>query len=287
MSILINGFTTPFKQVKTPAGKATAFAALFVAGLIAEDVHALDGDTYQFETFGSCQVRARIFNPQSADVTLVVPGDPTAGGTYYNNGNILDYTVLTQQHIEYCGFQNVTNFTTNGADSSFSADDYIGFSFTGSYLGLNGKYEAALKGINNTTVNFIKPAEVGSFYRQGNRPEVMYQFTSSHYCHVENEWQMTAYGGFNQVNIVPELNMSGLSTGTCGWPNGFYRRENQFEAYHLSGYSGLPNLGADICNVINEQQMALFGGSSIIMVVPSSSNLNHGRYPFTECINPF
>ncbi len=266
--------------------KISGLSALCAVGLIASDAYALNGSIEQYEQLGSCQVRARIYNTQSADVTLQVPGDPTSGGSLYSNGRIIAFRGLTQQHIENCGFQNVSDFSTNGADSSFTADDYIGFSFNGSYSNSIGKYEVALIGANNTIVNVIKPAQKGSFYRQSNRPEVYFQYTDLLYCHVQNEWQMNAYGGFNQVNVVSQLSLKGQKTGACGWPNGFYRRENQAAVYRMSGKGVAPNIGPDICHVINEQQMAQFGGFGVVMVVPGASDLNRGRGAISKCANP-
>lgn len=122
----------------------------------------------------------------------------------------------------------------------------------------------------------------GGFYRQADRTEVMYQYTSSLFCHVQNEAQMAAYGGFSKVQVVPRLQMAGQQTGGCGWPNRFYRRSNEPKVYRLSG----PGFGSDICHVVNEQQMAAFGGFGKVTVVPPSSDLGRGRGAVTECKNP-
>jgi hypothetical protein len=126
----------------------------------------------------------------------------------------------------------------------------------------------------------------GSFYRQSDRPEVMYQYTSNLYCHVQNETQMAAYGGFGKVKVVPRMQMAGRQTGDCGWPNGFYRRSNEPAVYRLSGRGIVPGIGPDICHVVNEQQMAAFGGFGLVKVVQPNSDLGRGRNPVTPCRNP-
>jgi len=125
------------------------------------------------------------------------------------------------------------------------------------------------------------------FYRQSDRPEVYLQYSSTLYCHVQNEDQMAAYGGFGQVQVVPQLRMSGQQTGDCGWPNGFYRLNNRPEVYRLYGDS-IPQLhiGGGICHVVNEQQMAAYGGFGQVRVVNPTSDLGRGRGAVSECPNP-
>lgn len=106
------------------------------------------------------------------------------------------------------------------------------------------------------------------------------------YCHVQNESQMAAFGGFDQVKVVNSLTMTGKFTEGCGWPNGFYRRQSQPEVYRLTGNNGLPNTGNDICHVINEQQMAAFGGFGVVTVVQDHSDIGRGRNAITQCANP-
>lgn len=133
-----------------------------------------------------------------------------------------------------------------------------------------------------------QPATVGNFYRQDGKPEVYFQYTPDHYCHVQNEAQMAAFGGFGKVEVLKELNLLGSTTGDCGWPNGFYRKNNDASVYNLSGSQPpyLPNLGRDICHVINETQMAAFGGFGKVVVIPDSSDIHRGRDAVTECTDP-
>jgi hypothetical protein len=128
-------------------------------------------------------------------------------------------------------------------------------------------------------------AAAGAFYRQYDLPAVAFQFADTLHCIVQNPSQMNAYGGFDRVRIVHRLAMRGDSIGTCGWPNGFYRRSSEPHVYRLfgPGYSGL---GRRACHVINPAQMALFGGFGRVVTVEPSSDLFRGREQPTECSDP-
>lgn len=129
-------------------------------------------------------------------------------------------------------------------------------------------------------------APVG-FYRQQDRPEVYLVYRSGFYCHVQNEDQMNAFGGFGNVQVVGSLNLNGTNTGDCGWPNGFFRRSNQPEVYQMYG-GGIPefNIGDRFCHVQNEAQMNAYGGFGQVRVVSPSSNLGRGRTFTGGCPNP-
>lgn len=116
---------------------------------------------------------------------------------------------------------------------------------------------------------------IGGFYRQADQAAVMYQYAPTAFCHVQNEGQMAAYGGFSKVKVVPLLAMLGRQTGECGWPDGFYRRSNEPAVYRL--FDGA------ICHVVNERQMAAFGGFKLVKVVRPASDLARGRGGVTEC----
>lgn len=116
---------------------------------------------------------------------------------------------------------------------------------------------------------------VGGFYRQADQTPVMYQYSAKNYCHVQNEGQMAAYGGFDMVEVVSVLAMRGRQTGSCAWPDGFYRRSNEPAVYRL--------FDGSICHVINGEQMAAFGGFDIVTVVKPASDLARGRGEVTEC----
>jgi hypothetical protein len=145
---------------------------------------------------------------------------------------------------------------------------------------------AASAGVVITAGTALAQGGVGGFFRQADQPAVMFQYTLQTYCHVQNEAQMAAYGGFSRVQVVPRLMMMGRQTGTCGWPNGFYRRSDRPEVYRLSGRGVVPNVGPDICHVVNEQQMAAYGGFRLVKVVPPTSDIGRGRRPVTPCPNP-
>ncbi|MEH2387903.1 MAG: hypothetical protein V7K14_19425 [Nostoc sp.] len=126
------------------------------------------------------------------------------------------------------------------------------------------------------------------FYRQQNRPEVYLIFQTGFYCHVQNEDQMKAFGGFRLVFTSNSLNLSGRYTGDCGWPNGFFRGSNRPEVYRMYGRLGLAGfaLGDRYCHVRNEAQMNAYGGFRVVRVVSPSSNLGRGRNFRGECPNP-
>jgi hypothetical protein len=128
-------------------------------------------------------------------------------------------------------------------------------------------------------------SELG-FYRQQNRPEVYLKYRSAFYCHVQNEEQMGAFGGFDKVQVSSSLNLAGKNTGDCGWPNGFFRRSNQPQVYRMYG-GGIPefNIGDSFCHVANEAQMNAFGGFGQVRVVPPSSDLGRGRAFSGDCPN--
>lgn len=128
-------------------------------------------------------------------------------------------------------------------------------------------------------------AAVGGFYRQRDRPEVMFQFAPLNHCHVENPNQMTAYGGFSRVRDVPRLALRGTSTGECGWPNGFFRRSNEQAVYRLYG-DGDFRLGRLACLVIDPRQMALFGGFRLVATVEPNADLFRGRQQPEPCPDP-
>ncbi len=132
----------------------------------------------------------------------------------------------------------------------------------------------------------VVPPPVVGFFRQSDQPSVYFWYAPNLYCHVQNEDQMAAYGGFSQVRVVPRL-ATGQQTGDCGWTNGFFRRSNEPSVFRLSG--SVPsrfNLGENICHVVNEAQMAAYGGFAQVRVVNPTSDLGRGRGAVTECSNP-
>jgi hypothetical protein len=104
-------------------------------------------------------------------------------------------------------------------------------------------------------MKIVHSAPVG-FYRFEGHPAVFYQYSDQNYCHVQNEVQMAAFGGFNQVRVVNRNTLSGTQTGACGWPNGLYRGSQFREVYLLYGNSWIPNLGDKYCHVANENDLS-------------------------------
>lgn len=125
------------------------------------------------------------------------------------------------------------------------------------------------------------------FYRQKDHPEVSLVYKPGLQCHVQNDDQMTAFGGFWRVKILERLNLSGRNTGDCGFPNGFFRLSNRPEVFRLYG-SGIPELdiGDRFCHVTTEAQMNAYGGFSQVRVVHPGSNLGRGRTFTNGCPNP-
>ena len=127
-------------------------------------------------------------------------------------------------------------------------------------------------------------APVGSFYRQRDRPAVLFQYADRLHCTVQNPSQMIAFGGWQQVHTVDRLAMRGENVGICAWPNGYYRRTNESTVYRLHGRGAL-NLGRRACHVVDPRQMELFGGFAQLRVVEASSNLFQSREQPGECVD--
>jgi len=150
--------------------------------------------------------------------------------------------------------------------------------------------QAQARRYNSLVESFIAQSSSSSrlgFYRQQDRPEVYLVYHPGFYCHVQNEDQMNAFGGFGRVQVVSSLSLSGTNTGDCGWSNGFFRRSNQPEVYRMYG-SGIPkfNIGDSFCHVQNEAQMNAYGGFGQVRVVSPNSDLGRGRTFTGGCPNP-
>ncbi|HEU4409147.1 MAG TPA: hypothetical protein VFS43_28070 [Polyangiaceae bacterium] len=133
------------------------------------------------------------------------------------------------------------------------------------------------------------PAGPGlGFYKQADRPAVYLAYSPTSYCRVASDDQMHAFGGYGKVTTVARLNFAGRTqTGTCGWPNGFYKRQGEREVYRMYG-GGLPefNVGESYCHVANDAQMNIFGGYGQVREVPRDSDLGRGRTFTGACRNP-
>lgn len=115
----------------------------------------------------------------------------------------------------------------------------------------------------------------GGFYRQAQRPEVLWQLSAYQYCHVQNPAQMNAYGGFGQVRVMQNPPLRGEFSGPCPWPQGFWRRSDRREVYLISR--------GRICHVVSPQQMEAFGGFGRVRVVPPDSRLTVGLGRVLPC----
>jgi hypothetical protein len=125
------------------------------------------------------------------------------------------------------------------------------------------------------------------FYKQDAKPAIYLQYRTDVYCQVQNMDQMNAFGGMDKVKIVAQLQLSGRQTGTCGWPNGFYKRSNDSKVYRAFGNGvGWAGIGDRLCHVVNERQMAAYGGFQKVRVVQAGSELGRGRAAPTPCPNP-
>lgn len=122
--------------------KRTTLTISVAAGIAAVPVEgaaftaADDIDTYV--PFGACSVR-RIIEAETTVgwVQVTQPGSSgdgsVAGGAYYYVGEVRTFPVVTAAQIENClgaPAGTVSVLAQNGADASFGADKYMGFSFT-------------------------------------------------------------------------------------------------------------------------------------------------------------
>ena len=113
-------------------------------------------------------------------------------------------------------------------------------------------------------------------------------YTADKYCHVQNEDQMAAFGGFGKVKTVQNLTFGARkSTGQCGWPNGFFKRATKAAVYRMYGVE-VPefDVGNQYCHVVNETQMIRYGGYRIMREVSASSDLGIGRTFTGGCPEP-
>lgn len=120
----------------------------------------------------------------------------------------------------------------------------------------------------------------GQFRRAANDPKVYMTFhNGASICLVQNPDHLRALGADNKVIVAPSGTnlLSGKNyTGTCGWPNGMFRRSNQPEVYRMYDDS-------KFCHVGNEAQLATFGGWSFVMVVSPDSDIGRGRTATGSC----
>ena len=144
-----------FKKFKTTTLAAvTAAATLFGSG----QAWALDG-IIVFQNTPNFAGNCRAYVEQNTGISYVTLGNTNAfpQGTRYNNaapGGIQTGPTITIALIEGCGLSAITNFSSDGADSTHATDNYIGYSFraTDDATGITSDYELALSGVTNTVV---------------------------------------------------------------------------------------------------------------------------------------
>ncbi len=117
------------------------------------------------------------------------------------------------------------------------------------------------------------------FVRQQGQPAVYYQYSDTHYCHVQNDVQMAAFGGASQVRVTNNIHLRGQFTRNCGWPNGFFRRSTEPQVYMMYGNSFIPNLGESYCHVKDEHQLGILANQTgySVKVVEPNSDFDAGR----------
>lgn len=121
------------------------------------------------------------------------------------------------------------------------------------------------------------------FYRERNDRTVYYQYERRRFCGVQNEEQLKALGGgFDRVQVVDRLRLSGSNSGGCSWPNGFYRRQNGQAVFMLDGY-GSGRGGSRVCEIASPEQLRALGGNKRVQVVPGNSDLEAGRQRSRPC----
>jgi hypothetical protein len=147
------------------AGRLTG--ALFALGV------SMGGMTDRAEAFGglaagpnstsspfglACVVEPYLVNP-AQEVGIRMRADPpdgtiyTTGGTEFASGGGIDPwgPALTEPVLEaICGLTGVTILEQDGANGTYSSDDYIGIRFTGTRAGQTHEYEFAFSGASGT-----------------------------------------------------------------------------------------------------------------------------------------
>jgi outer membrane protein OmpA-like peptidoglycan-associated protein len=105
--------------------------------------------------------------------------------------------------------------------------------------------------------------ETGKFYRESDKPEVMFQYTAEYYCHIQSEDQMRTYGGAGRVIVAEKLQMSGRFAGACPWPDGFYRIsiDGANKDYLLYGVGDVQHVGPKICRLLTPEQKNPYSNS--------------------------
>jgi hypothetical protein len=132
-----------------------------------------------------------------------------------------------------------------------------------------GRHDALLK--RERARIFAGPMPPG-FYRRVNTPTVFKLSEDRTYCTVENESQLEALGGTNQV-MLTQQDIESLTEGyipapgfTCSWPDGQYRKEGDSSVFKVSG------------NTVCEMPSATGIAEPILTIAPDSNLLRRKRF---------
>ena len=115
------------------------------------------------------------------------------------------------------------------------------------------------------------PVTNSGFYRHDNEPTVYrYDKTADTVCAVVSVTQMSLFGGFAIVHIVPPSTdiLGGKKVSNCQWPDGTYRAADATSAFRLKGGTGCRIDPAPLKGVI---------------VVPSGTDVLAGRTMTGKC----
>jgi hypothetical protein len=114
------------------------------------------------------------------------------------------------------------------------------------------------------------------FYQADNSPDIYYTYGYNKICRVASPDQMKLIGGGNVQKVSANANVfSGrVDTGTCDWPNGFYRRP--------SGKVFLVR-GANICHVSSPEQLKALGGADQLLDIGNVADIGVNKKDIGEC----
>jgi hypothetical protein len=120
------------------------------------------------------------------------------------------------------------------------------------------------------------------FYLEQNNPRVYLLYAKTKWCHVKNAKQLQAYGMQQALAELPANSNLGRNrgyTGTCGWPDGFFKEQGSNRVYRLHG-------GSQWCRVRDEGQMNAYGGFGLVLDIDANSDLGRGRKWEPICQDP-
>ncbi|WP_150525549.1 Ig-like domain-containing protein [Roseibium sediminis] len=147
----------PLRRVKSVGvGVAAVGCALFSP--IGPAV-GFDGIISENHPMGTCNINYDLDTTiGTARIRLTSIGDHVAGGSLFSGNTRIVFTAISLSDLASCGMTNVSGFTSNGADGTVATDNYMGFSFVGTYGGVERSYEYAFSGQTATTSIFTAAA---------------------------------------------------------------------------------------------------------------------------------